>query len=72
MATGTKRSRDTVTFEPCGPISAIIDKETRNGGHGARTRYLEKCVATTSGKKHPDLLQKYRVIYEEKTGVVPA
>ena len=72
MATGTKRIRDTVTFEPIGPIGMIIDKETRNGGHGARTRFLEKCVAIAFGKKHPELLEKYKVIIEEKTGHIPA
>lgn len=53
------------SFEPCGPIQAIIDNELRSGGAGALRRYMEECVMAKSGLKYPKLAQRFLVLREE-------
>lgn len=64
MNTSAKKRR-IEGFEPCGPIAAIIDNETRGKGHGAKTRMFEQAILLAYGPKYPKLSARYKILREE-------
>lgn len=61
----TSKKRNNITFEPSGPISSMIVNEMRS--HTNRTMVLEDCIAKALGAKYPKLLEKFKILREEKT-----
>lgn len=47
----------------------MIDNETREMGFGGKTRFMEMAVAAFVGSKYPKLLNRYKILHEEKNGV---
>lgn len=65
--TTKKPQRNTLSFEPCGPIrSMIADEMKRHGcGRGALKKVLEAAVIAALAPKYPKLHQRYLVLKEE-------
>ncbi|MEI8288641.1 MAG: hypothetical protein WCH99_04160 [Verrucomicrobiota bacterium] len=60
-----KPKRNIVTFEPCGPVSSMIENELRGKKRGAQTILLEKAVVNLLRSKYPKLAARYDVLQQE-------
>ena len=58
--------RQFVSWEPCGPVSSILQCELRGKGRGARTRLIEHCIIHTLCMKYPKLAERYSVLVGER------
>jgi len=54
-----RSKRKIVTFEPSGPISAMIHNELRGKGRGAKTKLMERALMALLGKKYPKLADRH-------------
>ena len=62
-----RNGRRIETFEPCGPIAAMIDNETRNKPRGAKVTLFEMALANFLGPKYPKQLQRFQALREAET-----
>ena len=63
-----KTKRGVKTWEPCGPVSAMLACELRGKGRGAQTRLLDEAVARLLGPKYPKLFDRFQVLRDEANG----
>ena len=66
------RTRRIHSFEPCGPVAAMIANETRGKGRGAKSALYEVAVVALDGRKYPKSLARWQVLNEEANGKVVA
>lgn len=59
----SKKTRNIIGFEPCGPIAEMLNNEFRAGS--SKTRIMEDLVAKAVGPKYPKLLERFRILREE-------
>lgn len=67
-----RNGRRIETFEPCGPIAAMIDNETRNKPRGAKVTLFENALAQLLGSKYPKQLQRFQTLRDAQEGEVAA
>lgn len=60
--------RNIMTFEPSGPIAAMMECELRGAGYGARTRLIETALAALLGCKYPKFLERFNILHDELHG----
>ena len=60
-----KKKRNILTFEPCGPVSSMIENELRGKRRGAKTDLLQNAVVALLRAKYPKLAERYDVLAEE-------
>jgi hypothetical protein len=57
--------RRIISFEPCGPVGAMIDIEVRGKKRGAQTRLIEEALATHLARKYPKLFDRFTILRAE-------
>ncbi len=67
-----KAKRRVVSFEPSGPVAAMIENETRHGTYGAQTRLMEEALMALLGAKYPKCRARWEALREEQGKPVAA
>lgn len=57
--------RNIQTFEPCGPVSLMIQNELRGKSRGAKTKLMERALVNLLGAKYPKLAERFEILNEE-------
>ena len=64
----TPKTRRIYSFEPCGPVSAMVAAELKrkfNGRSRKLREVLEECVVAALSLKYPKLAERFRARGEE-------
>lgn len=69
---GQSKNRRILTFEPCGPVSAMLESELKKLAsekerrpRGALRRVIQLCIVNALGPKYPKLMERYKTLAEE-------
>lgn len=60
------KRREIISFEPCGPVRAMLANELRRSARGAQTALMERAVVSLLGDKYPKLRERFQVLQEER------
>lgn len=61
----TAPRRTIVSFEPSGPVAAMLQNETRGKRRGTRTKLVERAIVELLRNKYPKLAERFDVLAEE-------
>lgn len=60
-----KKVRRLEGFDPCGPVAAMIDIETRKKPRGSKTKLFENAIAEHLRRKYPKLYKRFQILRDE-------